>query len=121
LSLFLEYQQLNSGTNQSWFKLQAVLVFRSDWCKTFFHILKMSSHTPGGRRTLVEDHLSRKCGNLDVSQTYRPRQPLIVIALLSGTETGWRAGVRFPTVSRDFMHFTVRRLGLGPNQPPTNG
>jgi hypothetical protein len=39
LSLFLAYQHLNSGTNlrewedQSWLKVQAVPVFRFDWCK----------------------------------------------------------------------------------------
>jgi hypothetical protein len=48
LSLFLACLHLNSGTNlrecedQSWFKVQAVPVFRFDW-------RKMSSRTPGWR------------------------------------------------------------------------
>jgi hypothetical protein len=45
LSLLLAYQRLNSGANlrecedQSWFKIQAVPVFRFDLCK-------MYSYTP---------------------------------------------------------------------------
>jgi hypothetical protein len=48
LSLFLACQHLNSGTNlrecedQSWFKVQAVPVFRFDWYKVF-------SRAPGWR------------------------------------------------------------------------
>jgi hypothetical protein len=50
LSLFLACQLLNSVTNlrecedQSWFNVQAVPVFRFDWCK-------VSSHTPQVTRT----------------------------------------------------------------------
>jgi hypothetical protein len=46
LSMFLAYQHISSGTNlrecedQSWLKVQAVPVFRFDYCK-------MSSRTPG--------------------------------------------------------------------------
>jgi hypothetical protein len=51
MSLFLACQHLNYGTNlrewddQSWFKVQAVPVFRIDWCKMF-------SRTPGWRPVL---------------------------------------------------------------------
>jgi hypothetical protein len=57
LSLFLACQHLNSGTNlrecedQSWFKVQAVPVFRSDWCK-------MPSVTPRVWAPQVAEHCS---------------------------------------------------------------
>jgi hypothetical protein len=54
LSLFLACQRLSSGTNlrecedQSWFKVQAVPVFRFDWCK-IFSLTPRGSYTPGWR------------------------------------------------------------------------
>jgi hypothetical protein len=56
LSFFLAWH-LNSGTtlsecnDQSWFKVQAVLVFNFHWCKIF-------SRTPAVRVSQVEDHCS---------------------------------------------------------------
>jgi hypothetical protein len=55
-------QHLNSGTNlrecedQSWFKVQAFPVFRSDWCKTFSRTTWYIFATSGTRVPQVEDH-----------------------------------------------------------------
>jgi hypothetical protein len=57
LSLFLTYQHLYSGTNlrecedQSWFKVQAVPVFRFDWYKMFSHTPLRCLRELGGTRT----------------------------------------------------------------------
>jgi hypothetical protein len=58
LSLFLACQHLSSGTNlrewddQSWVKVQAVPLFRFDWCKIFFSFPLICLLVPPGARYL---------------------------------------------------------------------
>jgi hypothetical protein len=67
MNLFLACQHLNSGTNvrecedQSWFKVQAVPVFRFDWCKMF-------SRSPGRRSLIYGLRLMRHSADSNVTR-----------------------------------------------------
>jgi hypothetical protein len=95
LSLFVACQHLNSGKNlrecedQSWFKVQAVPVFRSDWSKTVFvYPLRCPRIPPGVRVPHVEDHCHkrpseaslRQMNSVYILQRFVPLTLLILLA-----------------------------------------